>query len=218
MAIIEITKEIVNMEEINFVDLDVRDAAKVLMNLSTTRYEEVDNNLVKVNVGKYRVFVSTPDNSLKSIRNWNSYNQEPVCKKFVDLVMEYSSYKIVDILNLFKKRYQVKGEELSDEKFIKFYHKEKPSSIERNEYGRVWIDYESQLKDGSRIIHDLNDGYGIWAMNEEYADYKKYPIYLDRYGRNIMTVKTISSKNYIKLDNQIIGPSFEVIKKDSAHN
>lgn len=207
------------MEKINFLDLNSNDAAKVLMKLSTLHYKKINDDLLEVNIGKYKVSISSPDNNLKAIRKWNSYNQEPICKKLADLVMLYPNYGIGTILDIFKKKYQVKGEELRSKEFFKFYHKEKPSTIiERKEYGRTWIDYESQLRNGSMTIYDSNDGYGIWAMNKEYADYKKHPVYLKRYGKNLMIVRTISGENYIKLDNQIVGSKFEVIKKYSISN
>ena len=53
----------------------------------------------------------------------------------------------------------------------------------------------------------------IQLMVMEFADYKQYPMYLERYGNNIMVLKAISDENYIDLGNQIVGPKYKVIKK-----
>ncbi len=201
------------MGEINFLDLDNINTAKVLMKLSTLNYEKKDNSQVVVHLDHYNVVVNSFNGSLTEMIKWKGYDEEPICKNLSKLIIDNQGEAIGQVLDRYINKYQVKGENLQEKEFVKFYYVSNPTNIVRNQFGRSWINYDSQLKNGSAIIHDSADGYGIWAMYREYADYKQYPMYLERYGNNIMVLKAISDENYIDLGNQIVGPKYKVIKK-----
>ena len=152
------------MGEINFLDLDNINTAKVLMKLSTLNYEKKDNSQVVVHLDHYNVVVNSFNGSLTEMIKWKGYDEEPICKNLSKLIIDNQGEAIGQVLDRYINKYQVKGENLQEKEFVKFYYVSNPTNIVRNQFGRSWINYDSQLKNGSAIIHDSADGYGICRL------------------------------------------------------
>lgn len=82
----------------------------------------------------------------------------------------------------------------------------------RELYQAEWIDYENQLKDGN-IIHDVRGMCGLFAMPKDMLVNCFNEESRDRYGDNLLVVKSISDCFYLNDKKEIIGDRYEVIDK-----
>ena len=82
-----------------------------------------------------------------------------------------------------------------DKVFFRLYHSHLPETMERDDVGRKWIDFDTQLRLHPGFIEDEN-GYGIWAT---FGDTKKLRCLLeqtDLYGDSIAILQLFPHERY----------------------
>ena len=82
-----------------------------------------------------------------------------------------------------------------DKVFFRLYHSHLPQNMERDDAGRKWIDFDTQLRLHPGFIEDEN-GYGIWAT---FGDAKKLRSLLRdtmRYGDSIAILQLFPHECY----------------------
>lgn len=191
----------------------------VILRLATLNYE-VENNKIRV-----KIIVNSEENEIneiiirdedlndkeiKQIRE--SFLVEPIIGRF-DLLPQKEVSSLIERLEDYKKNLEYENKE---EFYIKQFHSKKNynkyyknKKLERNECGRIWIDYEKQKKNKS-YIYNIEGGAGCWATYMDY--YEKVHDNIERYGDKVLVLKRYKNIKYIKLDKEIIGNIFKVEK------
>lgn len=191
----------------------------VILRLATLNYE-VENNKIRV-----KIIVNSEENEIneiiirdedlndkeiKQIRE--SFLVEPIIGCF-DLLPQKEVSSLIERLEDYKKKLEYENKE---EFYIKQFHSKKNynkyyknKKLERNECGRIWIDYEKQIKK-KRYIYNIEGGAGCWVTYMDY--YKKVHNNIERYGDKVLVLKRYKNTKYIKLDKEIIGNKFTVEK------
>ena len=82
-----------------------------------------------------------------------------------------------------------------DTTYFRLYHSHTPQSIERDDVGRKWIDFNKQLKLHPDYIEDEN-GYGLWATYGSTKDLRKLLEATIRYGDSIAILQLYPLERY----------------------
>ena len=195
----------------------------VILRLATLNYE-VENNKIRV-----KIIVNSEENEINEIiirdEDLNDKEIEQVRDSFVDedllepIIMKFvllpqkEVSSLIERLEDYKKKLEYENKE---EFYIKQFHSKKNynkyyknKKLERNECGRIWIDYEKQIKNKS-YIYNIEGGAGCWVAYINY--YKEVNNNIERYGDKVLVLKRYKNTKYIKLDKEIIGNKFTVEK------
>ena len=196
----------------------------VILRLATLNYE-VENNKIRV-----KIIVNSKENEINDIiisdKDLNDKEIEQVRDSFLDkdllepiigrfdLLPQKEVSSLIERLEDYKKNLEYENKE---EFYIKQFHSKKNynkyyknKKLERNECGRIWIDYEKQIKKKryKRYIYNIEGGAGCWVAYMDY--YEKVHDNIERYGDKVLVLKRYKNIKYIKLNNEIIGNKFKV--------
>ena len=198
----------------------------VFLRLSTLNYE-IKNNEIRV-----KIIISLEENKIEveeviiSDKDLNNKEINTVRDSFLDRKIENGKEQclgepIINHFNLLPQekvsnlierleKYKEKLEyiENKEELFIRQFHNEN-KKLERNECGRIWIDYEKQYSEKG-YIYNIEGGTGIWATYMK--NYKDVYDNIETYGNKIFILKQFKDTKYIKLNKEIIGNKFKVEK------
>ena len=133
------------------------------------------------------------------------YLGEPIINHF-DLLPQEKVSNLIERLEKYKEKLEYV--ENKEELFIKQIHNEN-KRLERNECGRIWINYEKQYPEKG-YIYNIDGGAGIWATYVK--NYKYVYDNIETYGNKIFILKQFNDTKYIKLNEEIIGNKFKVEK------
>lgn len=206
----------------------------VFLRLSTLNYE-IKNNEIRVKIiisfeenkiEVEEVIISDKDLNDKEINTVRAsfldikiengkeqFLREPIIDHFMnhfDLLPQEKVSNLIERLEKYKEKLELEyvEKENKEELFIKQIHNEN-KKLERNECGRIWIDYEKQYSEKG-YIYNIDGGAGIWATYVKNYEY----VYgnIETYGNKIFILKQFNDTKYIKLEKEIIGNKFKVEK------
>lgn len=135
---------------------------------------------------------------------------------------ESDEESVLTISNIYRRyldKIQINGSEYESEYFFKLYSPEKmeiTSGELRGEFGRKWIDYESQLRESDTIHDDI----GIWTCsNNLLFDMIRSAGARNHYGNNVMVLKMLQSEKYLNQNTQeYIGNSYKVVYRQALRS
>ena len=173
----------------------------VFLRLATLNYE-IKNDEIRV-----KIIISLEEDKIEveeviiSDKDLNNKEINTVRDSFLDIKIEngkeqYLGEPIIEYV------------ENKEELFIKQIHNEN-KRLERNECGRIWINYEKQYPEKG-YIYNIDGGAGIWATYVK--NYKYVYDNIETYGNKIFILKQFNDTKYIKLNEEIIGNKFKVEK------
>ena len=170
---------------------------------------------------------------IKELCEWfiDSGYSEGIINQFISVVYDFgkhynlnetnedSMFTISNIYKRYLKKVRIESKTQCENFFFKLYSPEKievTSGELRGDFGRTWIDYESQLKD-SDIIHD---DIGIWVCSEsKLSELLRSSSARIHYGNSIMILKMITGEKYLNQnDVEYIGTSFNVVYKQTLQS
>ena len=119
---------------------------------------------------------------------------------------------MLNLQNIYKryfKRFMLKDSEKNKDVYFKLYSDVELEEVEREEFGRRQINYDSQLRKGD-IIEEKS---GIWVFSDkQLAEVLRSPNARNHYGSKLMIVKMLDDQRYIHNYIEFIGRKYEVIK------
>lgn len=194
--------------------------AKTIKQISRGRFE-IKEYECKVEIlleENKRIVIIDNSNSIFDLFNAlaiaESYN-EPSLEILKDFLLKEQSNNepLCTILKKYQEQYYKSGNNFDRFIYFKLYSKKELKHPMRDRYEAKWIDYEKQLESDS-IIYDETGVCGLWAMPFELCKkcYNNEECF-ERYGNNILIVKTISDCSYLFDKKEIIGDRFKVIGK-----
>lgn len=124
----------------------------------------------------------------------------------------YNNKSILEQLKKYQNAYYKLGSEFNGQIWYKLYSKKEIKDEMRDLYQARWIDYEKQLENGN-VIYDEYSLCGLWAMPLEIILQCFNDICKERYGDNLLIVKTVQDCRYLHDGKEIIGERFEVVQK-----
>lgn len=138
---------------------------------------------------------------------------------YPDETVEESALTISNLYRRYLNKVQISGAEHTSEYFFKLYSPKEvlvtPGEL-RGEFGRAWIDYESQLKESDIICDDI----GIWVCSANML----YEVIRDanarkHYGNNIIVLKMLDDQKYLNQNNiEYIGNSYKAVYKQELRS
>lgn len=118
---------------------------------------------------------------------------------------------LVSALKEYQEENLISGSELLDAKWFKFYSPKKIDHPQRDLYQAKWIDYQKQLRDGSKIIYDEFHLNGLWAMPYNLVVGSINSECTEKYGSKLFIVAPVPDCKYLLDGKEIIGDEFRVL-------
>ena len=188
---------------------------QTIKQISRAKYKCLDNHIeviVEVFDEKINVIV---DNSLPCYDfNESVPSTEPgepslyyLCNKIALKV----KLPLVSALKEYQEENLISGSELLDAKWFKFYSPKKIDHPQRDLYQAKWIDYQKQLRDGSKIIYDEFHLNGLWAMPYNLVVGSINSECTEKYGSKLFIVAPVPDCKYLLDGKEIIGDEFRVL-------
>lgn len=181
---------------------------RVMMHLACKKFSLTMNNEILVPIGDKVIIIINDDALILCLDLLANSPERPlpysdkITGELCRLINECRSKPAFDILAHYYENGGMDGRSIDYKLILRFYGQN--TSIDRSDVGRHYIDYDAQLQQ-SNIIRDP-DGLGIWGLiirqddywsMEKFFDILRSEEYLNRYGRSVMILKTISGVNYI---------------------
>lgn len=189
-----------------FDKLTTEEKYSVRLKIATGKYEVLNDRIVvKINLDEEKdVEITSRDKRELSIdfTCWES-----IYKGILKEIQNVDNEHFIEAFVKYKEEKLISGEMILDKKFVKFYSRIRPEEIERDEVGRVWIDYEKQI-DADGYIHDIENGCGIWVTSIQFMYNAMKATW--RYGDSIMIVAPRRNCMYCFGENEIVGGEFDV--------
>lgn len=189
-----------------FDKLTTEEKYSVRLKIATGKYEVLNDRIVvKINLDEEKdVEITNRDKSDLSIdfTCWESIYQG-ILKE----IQSVDDDHFIEAFVKYKEEKLISGEMILDKKFVKFYRRIRPEELERDDVGRVWIDYEKQINEDD-YIHDIENGCGIWVTSIQFMYNAMKTTW--RYGDNILIVAPRKNCLYCFGENEIVGGEFDV--------
>lgn len=189
--------------------------AQTIKQISRAKYKCLDDHIkviVEVRDEKINVIV---DNSLHCYDFIESvpsaHPGEPSLKYLCNKISLKVKLPLVSALKEYQEENLISGSELLDAKWFKFYSPKKIDHPQRDLYQAKWIDYQKQLRDGSKIIYDEFHLNGLWAMPYNLVVGSINSECTEKYGSKLFIVAPVPDCKYLLDGKEIIGDEFRVL-------
>lgn len=172
-------------------DLTHNEEYKTKLKITIGNYDCQDSYIV-VPVDDWTVQITPAD--VKKLFHVNFSDCEPMTQFFLQHISKNGTS--MESLQSYAAENGILGKDFDhDTVFFRLYHSCAPRSIERDDVGRKWIDFNKQLKSHPGYIEDEN-GYGLWATFGNTKDLRKLLTGTILYGDSIAILQLFPTERY----------------------
>lgn len=219
----------------NYEELELEKQHTILHKIYNAKYEIIKNNKgynLKVFVGNKDIYIKLDKDTIyriifasvflslgaestyfeKSLRHY-TLNEEKVGTQLAQYYKD-NDIKFIKFLRFYKKQQKL-GFLLKNKIYIKYYFESQPEEVGYSAFGRAFINYNIQLKNG-RLIKDNAHGSGLSAgyLDKAFMYFENY----ESYGEKLLLLKPLYDRFYRLHDYECLGDSFKVIGKSGLED